>query len=399
MGKPIISLVDLDQSRGGLSLEQVSEQLDAADALYENWGFNLQGNEKSMSGRMLHAHLFMAEPIEWNRIGHFQDVTMRLIAERLLPNTAGKTYVDRELVNQKLKPLPPPQDNKHSNIPASTHHIFCSHLISGGLELMEEVSQKRGFKFLLTDPEKHSTLRAGLGRGVQSAKSVDDAMTTFASINAPNVLRVTTSKSNLARCEHILLYLTSETWTQGEKASASICELLLEAMDLGVHVLLAHEMTGGGQQVRFGCEFGDFFSCSRGATPGELLKAGIYSQIAVPLKGGPWREASMALLGMALGMSKDEVTDAKEGIDVFGILTDSQRQSSAMLTSFASAAANKSLSGGMAVKSGETKMIAVSAAPRGHLSRNTTEPASKADCSAVYSTSAASSSADPSCRV
>ena len=31
---------------------------------------------------------FQYEPIEWNRIGHFQDVTMRLIAQRLLPDSA-----------------------------------------------------------------------------------------------------------------------------------------------------------------------------------------------------------------------------------------------------------------------------------------------------------------------
>ena len=55
----------------------------------------------------------------------------------------------------------------------------------------------------------------------------------------------------------------------------------------------------GGQEARFGCEFGSFFSCVDGATPGELLKRGIYSEIAVALKGGPWREASMAMLAMA----------------------------------------------------------------------------------------------------
>ena len=37
-----------------------------------------------------------------------------------------------------------------------------------------------------------------------------------------------------------------------------------------------------------------------GATPGELLKRGIYSSIAVPLKGGEWRKASMVQLAMAL---------------------------------------------------------------------------------------------------
>lgn len=47
--------------------------------------------------------------------------------------------------------------------------------------------------------------------------------------------------------------------------------------------------------------------CPEGATPEDLLHRGVYSEIAVPLKGGPWREASMALLSTMLGMSKEEV--------------------------------------------------------------------------------------------
>jgi hypothetical protein len=63
-------------------------------------------------------------------------------------------------------------------------------------------------------------------------------------------------------------------------------------------------MQGDGQGERHGVEFGTFFSCSNGATPGSLLKANIYGQIAVALKGGPWREASMVLMakGIAGGM-------------------------------------------------------------------------------------------------
>ena len=74
----------------------------------------------------------------------------------------------------------------------------------------------------------------------------------------------------------------------------------------------------GGQEARFGCEFGSFFSCVDGATPGELLKRGIYSEIAIALKGGPWREASMAMLGMAFGLSKEEVEAQSAGQDVLG---------------------------------------------------------------------------------
>jgi hypothetical protein len=73
---------------------------------------------------------------------------------------------------------------------------------------------------------------------------------------------------------------------------------------------------GGGQEARNGCEFASFFKCADGATPGDLLKRGIYSEIAVPLKGGPWREASMVLLSKALAMSKKQAQAAAEGSDV-----------------------------------------------------------------------------------
>jgi hypothetical protein len=78
----------------------------------------------------------------------------------------------------------------------------------------------------------------------------------------------------------------------------------------------AAAVVGGGQEARFGCEFGSFFSCAAGATPSDLIKRGIYSSIAVPLKGGAWREVSMVLLSMALGMCKEQVEAVSEGHDV-----------------------------------------------------------------------------------
>ena len=110
----------------------------------------------------------------------------------------------------------------------------------------------------------------------------------------------------------MLLYLTSQTWTRG-KESGALADELRTALDLGVHVLLSHEMPGiGGQEARHAVEFSTFFANPSGATPNDLLKRGLYSEIAVPLKGGPWREASMALLGSALGMTKASFDEQQE---------------------------------------------------------------------------------------
>jgi len=86
----------------------------------------------------------------------------------------------------------------------------------------------------------------------------------------------------------------------------------------GVSAAVCFAVPGGGQEVHFGCEFGSFFSSVDGATPEKLLKRGIYSEIAVALKGGPWREASMTMLAMAFGLSKEQAEAQAEGQDVLG---------------------------------------------------------------------------------
>jgi hypothetical protein len=68
MGKPIIALIDPDASRGGMSLWEVRTQLFEAADKYEKWGFDFG----TLHSERLYRELFAQEPIEWNRIGHFQ---------------------------------------------------------------------------------------------------------------------------------------------------------------------------------------------------------------------------------------------------------------------------------------------------------------------------------------
>jgi hypothetical protein len=53
-------------------------------------------------------------------------------------------------------------------------------------------------------------------------------------------------------------------------------------------------------EERRAVDFGAFFSCEDGTTPQELLHAGIYNQIAIALKGGPWRRASLVVIASVL---------------------------------------------------------------------------------------------------
>ena len=265
---PIIPLIDLDESRGGLSLAAIHMQLLKADSMYNKWGLDAAAPR----GEALYAHLFAAEPIEWNRIGHFQDVTMRLIANAILwpsSEVSSSTYVDCELLSQQPVPLAPPR---------ASYHVYASTINPRAAALVQEVANDRECL-------------------MHEGKAIDK--------KAKDVLYFTTDKADLCSCDHMLLYLTAETWTRGDAVSDALAAELIMAMELGVHVLLAHEMPGvGGQEERHGCEFCTFFSCLDGATPESLLRRGVYDEIAVPLKGGPYRKLSLALLGMALRKGK-----------------------------------------------------------------------------------------------
>ena len=272
-------------------------------------------------------------------------------------SASGSTYMDKELINQKLKPLPPP---------TARFHFYCSPLNLGALEIMQEVARERGFECRTED--------------------APDAPKT------PTLL-LTSDVAKFDACDHMLLYLTSQTWTRGE-ASEALGKELMQAMDLGVNVLLAHEMPGvGGQEARFGCEFGTFFSCADGATPGELLKRGVYSSIAVPLKGGEWRKASMVQLAMALGMSKEDIELAKEGGDVLGLEAEvstiraSFRLSKSLLSQIPHGSIRNLVPRAALRRSRPTKSATVSAI-------STTSPTERAPYPAVSTTSASAGSVD-----
>ena len=289
LGKHIQPLMDLEASRGGLTRDEVCNQILAADAHYAKWGF-VDGPR----GAELCAKLFERQPIEWNRIGAFQDVTMRMIAagalgEENAPGLATRsssrimrrsksrrsggldaaelaeaTYLEQETAHKSVE-LPPPE------VTGRTFHCFISSSNPGAVELLEEVALKMKME-----------------------------------------IKTTTDIADLPACGHMLVYLTGETWTGGAR-SDSLALDVNAAMDAGTHLLLAHEMPGmqdDGQDARHGVEFSTFFACSDGATPTNLIQANIYGQIAVALKGGPWRVASMVLMaqGIASGMEVEPLS-------------------------------------------------------------------------------------------
>ena len=239
------SFIVLEATAGSkpISPRLMTERLIAADAWYDKWSFDAEWPR----GADLALALFKSDPIEWARLSPFQDVSMRLIAQSVtLVDSA--VYLEGEVA--MATPILPPPHNK-------AYHIYCSPNNSGAEELMNEMAGAHGLQ-----------------------------------------LKVTTEASALGECMHALVYLNGETWTSGAVSEAFATEVEC-ALELGVHVLLAHEMPGVGQpEARHGVDFASFFDSD--STPKRLIDAGIYNEVAVPLKGVAWREASMVLLARAV---------------------------------------------------------------------------------------------------
>ena len=62
--------------------------------------------------------------------GVFQDITMRLMAERVLPlELEGTTLLQGEAISKKVARLPPPRAG-------CKKHVYCSPLVPGGEDLL-----------------------------------------------------------------------------------------------------------------------------------------------------------------------------------------------------------------------------------------------------------------------
>ena len=183
--------------------------LDSAAAKFESWGFDAEMRERGWSeppgAPALFERLFAAESFEWNRLPTFQEVTLRLIVERLLTQSERQsgdeaslaspqppqTYIQGEASRQRPILAPPP--------PAQ-YHLFCHAHNRGAAALVREVVEAVGLDLVWTD-----------------------------------------DPTALPRCSCMLLYLTCLTWTSDE-SSVALAAFVEAALERGTELLLAHEM-------------------------------------------------------------------------------------------------------------------------------------------------------------
>ena len=209
------------------------------------------------------AALFATPAVEWNRLPHFQDVTIRLIAQNgVLHGLAGELYLQGEAATAKVRLLPP--------LKGREYHLFCSPFNAGAAELAAELGSSDVF---VTEGKRASV-----------------------------PLTYTTEAIELTSCDHMLVLLDARTWTSGE-ATAKFVEHIHEAMRLGVHLNCVHEFPSAVGPPRHECEFGLMFGDDW--TPGHLTSGptNLYKEIALALKGVEWRKPGLVALASKLAAS------------------------------------------------------------------------------------------------
>ena len=116
---------------------------------------------------------------------------MRLIANHIVKNSAGETYLQGEVSRTEPKVGPPAVGH--------AFHVYCS---------------------------VHNTGAANLVREVAAVLKLN--------------LKLTSDINRLEECDCMLVYLTRLTWTQGD-TSVALAADVQRAMDGGVPLKLAHE--------------------------------------------------------------------------------------------------------------------------------------------------------------
>ena len=268
--KPLIVVLEEDEGRGGLSESEVracfdDEKWDALLSTVKNrlgatggpgtlrdriesqwaskWG---QPDLRAPSGKEMQTALFTSPPIIWFRLADLQDVSMRLIAERLIVSDGGANsmpdYADdyRQLTYMKgeISQLFRDKDPQALQLKGS-FPIYCSSFNRGAQEFVTE----------------ELTVVAGIHTGIRVVGP-----------NEPFKL--------------VLLYLDSTTWEHPEVYSQLATEL--EVMIVRqIPWLLVHEMMPKLRKREMNSRSQPVFQELLDVMPKKLLELGLYNQIAI----------------------------------------------------------------------------------------------------------------------
>ena len=245
-----------------------------------------------------------ALPLEWARLSVYQDNALRLLVERVLSDQQKPTRLQSELSVQEI---PWPACRRGS------FHVFVSKHCPGSLMLMSELAEIHELQRQQSPQNRRppTPVPQAAAPGLAAAATGAPAPTAAAHTHRTGVageaevdkelLHVTTDIRHMSKCAHMLVYLTAETWgTDG--ATEEFIKEVARARELGIHLLVVHELPDldlpGIKDTRQ-CRAAKFETLVSQA-PKELIDAGIFAQIILPLKPEPYRHTSMVLLMQAI---------------------------------------------------------------------------------------------------
>ena len=262
--------------------------------------------------------LFKSMPIVWYRLSDLQDVSLRLIVERLLghEHPYGKAYVRKTTMSNEIKLRV--FDGKH---PIQLQSLNVDMAQPPGrlqqfLQRQRNDASKSSYQWhLYCSPHNPAAEKV--------AQEIDQIRP-----EGSQTLCWTTQRKNMSECEHMLILLDSETWqsdSHDHNADAFAKEVSY-AMQIGLHRLLVHEVhesiaaraeheeirANEKYRKRLGCPFEDI----KDSTPEHLQAAGLYSaEIAVTLAGGKeWREAGLTAVYQQIAKYKVDTSKIRKDL-------------------------------------------------------------------------------------
>ena len=273
--KPLVLVHETDEKKGGAPLHQLRGECSPAVRAYV---FGVGAGGQAQPGQR--------EVIPWHRIASFQLVSLKLIVQGMLaacPEFGAKTslpelYVSNEHPRRRLAFRSPV-------------HLYVSRATPGAVAVASVLKAGMGGHIGVTTsasslPTRRRPSSFGLekvlGMGLGSIRVGENA-----------VLAQATHLAGLAKATHMLLYLTSQTFTgdSGERLAND----LRGALAVGLPIVMVHE----NDPLRNACPFDTFFQ----TTPQDLIDAGLYHGIATAWYPDAYRSTSIALIALRLGAS------------------------------------------------------------------------------------------------
>lgn len=261
--KPLVLVHEADTSKGGLSLEDVQAQ--CPDDLSE--------------------YVFGAaapQPITWHRVAEYQRLCLKLVAGQVLRFCPA--------VKQKQLDV---ADGEESSLSFAGESSRKGPIIDRPINLVVSVHNPGALRFA---EEVAVSLKGVLAQS--RCTSLKVAVTQLEETGA-DLLR---ALATLGADASFLLYLNMDTFCGDDGGLlASQVRKILHAPGDKVNLFLAHE----NDRDLGGCEFGRFFS----TTPNDLIKSGIYSQIAIAFHANPFRRVSLSIAAHKLSESGEKKSD------------------------------------------------------------------------------------------